>query len=139
MIANSGNPRRLNISKNTSRMNMTIVNHIHNTVITSVAKTAQSVFKRTLISFVMDNFLSPFLLSSSCFSSPRYVVQVEKSVARGRGGIYLWDPTPPGGVVRISGPPWTTCQRLFCSTRLLLQNTTQSAKRPAAAASAGQD
>ena len=25
-------------------------------------------------------------------------MQVEKSVARGRGGIYLWDPKPPGGV-----------------------------------------
>ena len=31
-------------------------------------------------------------------------VQVEKRVARGRGGIYLWDPKTPGGVVRISGP-----------------------------------
>ena len=68
-------------------------------------------------------------VSSNCSSSPRFVVQVEKSVARGSGGIYLGDPTPPGGVVRISGPSWTTCQRLFCSTRLLPENHTQSAKR----------
>ena len=51
-------------------MNMTIVNHIHNTVITSVAKTAQSVFRKTLILLVIDNFLSPSLLSSRCFVSP---------------------------------------------------------------------
>ena len=48
-------------------MNMPIVNQIHNTVITSVAKTAQSVFRKTLILFVIDNVLSPSLLSSRCF------------------------------------------------------------------------
>ena len=51
-------------------MNMRIVNQIHNTVITSVAKTAQSVFRKPLILFVIDNLLSPSLISSRCFVSP---------------------------------------------------------------------
>ena len=48
-------------------MNMRTVNQIHNAVITSVAKTAQSVFRKTLMLFVIDNVLSPSLLSSRCF------------------------------------------------------------------------
>ncbi len=71
MIANSGNPIRLNISKNTSRMNMTSVNHIHNTVITSVAKMAQSVFRKTLISFVIDNFTFAFFSQQPLFCLAR--------------------------------------------------------------------
>ena len=41
----------------------------------------------------------------------------ENTVARGRGGIYLWDPTPPGVWFGFPGL-WETCKRLFCSTRL---------------------